>query len=180
MKRYALGLDYGTNSCRALIFDLEDGTELADAVFPYPSGEQGILLDPRDPNLARQNPQDYIDSLGAITAGGDMILLDSATWRAVRRWQAGRTIAEHIPVLLRFSPDGRRIMTNDSSAGMILWRIDTLEELIDWANYNRYVPDLTCEQQQRYRPRHGHPACNHRHLRVLLHGAFGQGSRIAF
>jgi L-ribulokinase len=68
MKKYALGLDYGTNSCRALIVDLEDGTELASSVFSYPSGEMGICLDPREPNLARQNPQDYIDAFVSITA----------------------------------------------------------------------------------------------------------------
>lgn len=67
-QRYALGLDYGTNSCRSLIVDLEDGSEVASHVFAYPSGEQGILLDKRDPNLARQNPQDYIDGFSAITA----------------------------------------------------------------------------------------------------------------
>jgi L-ribulokinase len=68
MKKYALGLDYGTNSCRSLIVDLEDGTELASSVFPYPSGEMGICLDPREPNLARQNPQDYIDAFASVTA----------------------------------------------------------------------------------------------------------------
>ncbi len=59
-KRYALGLDYGTNSVRSLIVDVEDGREIATYVFPYPSGEEGILLDPKDPNLARQNPADYL------------------------------------------------------------------------------------------------------------------------
>ena len=68
MKRYALGLDYGTNSCRSLIVDLSDGAELASHVFPYPSGKQGILLDPKDPNVARQNPQDYLDAFVSITA----------------------------------------------------------------------------------------------------------------
>ncbi len=60
MKKYAIGLDFGTNSCRSLIVDLTDGSELASHVFPYPSGNAGILLDPKEPNLARQNPQDYI------------------------------------------------------------------------------------------------------------------------
>jgi L-ribulokinase len=68
MKRYALGLDYGTNSCRSLIVDLSDGSELASHVFPYPSGKQGILLDPKDPNVARQNPRDYLDAFVSITA----------------------------------------------------------------------------------------------------------------
>ncbi len=58
--RYALGVDYGTNSVRALLVDVSDGSEVATAVWDYASGEKGILLDPKDPNLARQNPADYI------------------------------------------------------------------------------------------------------------------------
>ncbi|HNX94513.1 MAG TPA: ribulokinase [Holophaga sp.] len=58
--RYSIGLDYGTNSCRALLVDLADGREVATRVFPYPSGELGILTDSKDPNLARQNPADYL------------------------------------------------------------------------------------------------------------------------
>ncbi|MGI9243568.1 MAG: ribulokinase, partial [Verrucomicrobiales bacterium] len=69
MKRYALGLDYGTNSCRSLLVDLSDGSELGSTVFNYPSGELGIITDPSDPNVARQNPQDYIDGLEAIIKG---------------------------------------------------------------------------------------------------------------
>ena len=63
--RYALGLDFGTNSCRTLIVHLADGREVASHVFDYPSGELGILLDPKDPNLARQDPQDYVAALVA-------------------------------------------------------------------------------------------------------------------
>jgi L-ribulokinase len=71
--QYALGIDYGTNSCRALIVRLSDGKEMGTKVFPYPSGHAGILISPADPNVARQNPQDYIDGLkhsvrGAIAA----------------------------------------------------------------------------------------------------------------
>jgi len=60
-RKFSIGLDYGTNSVRALVVDLADGAEIAEHVFDYPSGEQGILLDPKDPNLARQNPADYIE-----------------------------------------------------------------------------------------------------------------------
>jgi len=69
MKRYALGIDYGTNSCRSLLIDLDNGAEVGSTVFNYPSGEMGILLDPKDPHVARQNPQDYLDSLEAVTRG---------------------------------------------------------------------------------------------------------------
>ncbi len=60
MKKYALGLDFGTNSCRSLIVDLTDGRELASCVYDYPSGKDGIWLDPKDPNIARQHPADYL------------------------------------------------------------------------------------------------------------------------
>jgi L-ribulokinase len=69
MKRYSLGIDYGTNSCRSLLIDLDNGTEVGSTVFNYPSGEMGILLDPKDPHVARQNPQDYLDGLEAVTRG---------------------------------------------------------------------------------------------------------------
>lgn len=62
MKNYALGLDYGTNSCRSVIVDLSNGNEPATCVYDYPRGEAGILLDPKDPNVARQHPQDYLDA----------------------------------------------------------------------------------------------------------------------
>jgi L-ribulokinase len=60
MVEYAIGIDFGTNSCRSLIVDLRDGRELATSVFNYPSGESGVIVDPKDPNLARQNPADYL------------------------------------------------------------------------------------------------------------------------
>ncbi|HTQ09121.1 MAG TPA: ribulokinase, partial [Fimbriimonadaceae bacterium] len=75
MARYALGLDYGTNSVRALIVDVDTGEEVATHVSNYLSGQDGILLDPKNPDLARQNPQDYIDGfydcvLGALGRSG--------------------------------------------------------------------------------------------------------------
>jgi L-ribulokinase len=60
MPRYSLGLDFGTNSCRSLLVDVTSGRELASHVFPYPSGNDGIILDASEPNLARQNPADYL------------------------------------------------------------------------------------------------------------------------
>ena len=68
-KAYALGIDYGTNSVRALVVDCADGREVGTCVFDYPSGDQGILLDPKDPHLARQNPADYAVGLEASVNG---------------------------------------------------------------------------------------------------------------
>ena len=57
---YAIGLDYGTNSVRCVIVDVENGNELGTAVYGFETGQEGIILDPNDHNLARQNPADYI------------------------------------------------------------------------------------------------------------------------
>lgn len=67
--RFAIGVDYGTNSVRALIVGLADGEEIASCVFNYPSGNAGILLDRNDPSLARQNPADYIEGFRRSVAG---------------------------------------------------------------------------------------------------------------
>ena len=62
---FAVGLDYGTQSVRALVVDVETGTEVGTGVFSYPSGREGIFVDPERPNLARQAPRDYLDGLEA-------------------------------------------------------------------------------------------------------------------
>lgn len=69
MGKYTIGIDFGTNSCRAVIADIADGRELATRVFQYPSGTAGVILDPTDPNVARQNPADYLVGLETIVPG---------------------------------------------------------------------------------------------------------------
>src|SRR4030042_398356 len=61
--KYTIGLDYGTNSVRAVLVDVTNGNELGTAVYEYETGEAGIILDPSDHNLARQNPADYIKGI---------------------------------------------------------------------------------------------------------------------
>ena len=58
--KYTIGLDYGTNSVRALIVNVANGAEVAAAVWTYSHGTQGVILS-RDPNLARQHPADYVN-----------------------------------------------------------------------------------------------------------------------
>lgn len=64
--QYSLGLDYGTNSVRALIVSVADGEEIASSVWDYRHGERGVVLDDKDPNLARQHPRDYEDGAEAV------------------------------------------------------------------------------------------------------------------
>lgn len=65
-KNYALGLDFGTLSGRALIVDIRTGRDVADAVYNYPHGVMDTELPdgtPLKPDSALQHPQDYLDVL---------------------------------------------------------------------------------------------------------------------
>lgn len=66
-KKYAIGVDYGTQSGRAVLVDLSNGAELADHVTPYRHhviDEElpglGVKL---EPDWALQHPADYIEVL---------------------------------------------------------------------------------------------------------------------
>ena len=59
MAKYTIGLDYGTNSLRAVVVNTTNGREVDQAVWNYAHGHQGVILS-GDPNLARQHPLDYV------------------------------------------------------------------------------------------------------------------------
>jgi len=65
MPKYAIGLDYGTNSVRAVLVNVANGREIATTVWPYEHGTEGVILS-KDPNLARQHPADYLKG-GEVT-----------------------------------------------------------------------------------------------------------------
>ncbi|GIP48336.1 ribulokinase [Paenibacillus sp. J53TS2] len=66
-KKYTIGVDYGTQSGRAVLVDLSDGREVADHVTPYPHH----VIDERLPgsgiklehDWALQHPGDYLEVL---------------------------------------------------------------------------------------------------------------------
>jgi len=64
---YTLGIDYGTESGRALLVDARDGREVASAVHPYKNGVIDEHLPgsdkPLPPDWALQDPQDYLEVL---------------------------------------------------------------------------------------------------------------------
>jgi L-ribulokinase len=66
-KKYAIGVDYGTESGRALLVDLSDGAEVATHVTPYPHNVIDETLPHSGKKLehdwALQHPGDYIEVL---------------------------------------------------------------------------------------------------------------------
>lgn len=60
--KYTIGLDYGSDSCRAVIIEAETGKEIASSVKYYKRWIQGKYCDPQK-NQYRQHPLDYIEAL---------------------------------------------------------------------------------------------------------------------
>jgi len=77
-KQYAIGVDFGTSSVRALIVDTQNGDEIGTAVALYASAPGGTILDPNRPDLARQHPKDYIDGLIECVKGAIQDALEQA------------------------------------------------------------------------------------------------------
>ena len=65
--RYALGIDFGTESGRAVLVDCADGSEVAASVYPYANGVLDERLPDSDvelePEWALQDPADYVRTL---------------------------------------------------------------------------------------------------------------------
>ncbi|MDR1059072.1 MAG: ribulokinase, partial [Treponema sp.] len=63
---FVLGIDFGSDSCRAVIVDAAGGSEKGSAVEWYPRWARGLYCDP-GANRFRQHPRDYLETLeGAV------------------------------------------------------------------------------------------------------------------
>ena len=61
---FVLGIDFGTDSVRALVVDAADGSSLGQAVEAYSRWAEGRYCSPRDKRF-RQHPLDYVESMEA-------------------------------------------------------------------------------------------------------------------
>ncbi len=77
MDRYVIGVDYGTDSVRAVLINANNGKETASSVFYYPRWKEGLFCNPAE-NQFRQHPLDYVEGLEATIrdclkkSGGDL------------------------------------------------------------------------------------------------------------
>ncbi len=59
---YVIGVDYGSDSVRSIIVNVNDGFEVAASVFNYPRWHDALYCNAEE-NQFRQHPLDYIEGL---------------------------------------------------------------------------------------------------------------------
>jgi L-ribulokinase len=66
--QFVIGVDYGTDSVRALVVNTATGEEVGTAVHYYARWKQGLYCDPASSQF-RQHPLDYLEGLQNSIAG---------------------------------------------------------------------------------------------------------------
>lgn len=64
-QQYVIGVDYGTDSARAILLDVNTAEIIADSVREYPRWKKGLYTDAQK-NQFRQHPKDYLECLDGI------------------------------------------------------------------------------------------------------------------
>jgi L-ribulokinase len=65
MEKFVIGLDFGTDSVRAVIVNAANGSEVSNAVSWYPRWKKGLYCNPIK-NQYRQHPLDYLESMETV------------------------------------------------------------------------------------------------------------------
>jgi WD40 repeat protein len=166
---------------RIILWDVNTGREIRRFVIPINSGFIPIFdvaLGPDDRTIVAPGPGPiycwdvetgeiihryyghtaYVWSLDVSPDGkyilsgsnnGEVILWDFSTGEELYRLNAHTQ-----PVIsVTFSPDGKYAYAVSTDGLLSKWKISvqSLPELKDWIQANRYVRPLTCEERQRYR-----------------------------
>lgn len=113
--RFAIGVDYGTSSVRAMVVDVDTGEEIAIGTWNYAHGRDGVILDEREPDLARQHPADYGE--GFRRSVGEAVMRARATPRFAPERVVGIGIDTTGSTPLPVDGDGVALALRDRFAG---------------------------------------------------------------
>lgn len=124
MKATVIGIDYGTDSVRAVLVDATDGREVASSVCEYPRWKEGKYCDPAASQF-RQHPLDYLESLERSVKDCLRIAGPAAaqTVKAIAVDTTGSTpvAVDKIGVPLSMHPD----FAENPNAMFVLWKDHT-------------------------------------------------------
>jgi len=123
-KDYVIGIDFGTDSVRALVVDAADGSSAGSAVSSYKRWAKGEFCDARS-NRFRQHPLDYVEGVeeatkGALAQAGAGV---AAKVRGVTIDTTGSTpcLADGFGAPLALSPE----FASEPDAMFVLWKDHT-------------------------------------------------------
>jgi L-ribulokinase len=145
--KYVIGLDYGTDSVRALIVNAQNGEEISTAVHYYTRWKKGLYCDPSQSQY-RQHPLDYLEGLEATIkqalaqAGAEVaqnvvgISVDTTGSTPVAVDHAGTPLS----MLPEFAdnPNGMFILWKDHTANQEALEINNLAHSSD-VDFTKYV-----------------------------------------
>lgn len=135
MKKYVIGLDYGTDSVRAVLIDTESRAELATSVSYYQRWKKGRFCRPEN-NQFRQHPLDHIEGLEKTVS--DVVKESGVTPENIVSICIDTTGSSPLPV----NKDGIALsllpeFSENPNAMMVLWKDHTsireAEEINDLA-----------------------------------------------
>lgn len=133
---FVIGIDFGTDSVRAVLVNAGDGQELASAVCRYSRWQDGLYCDP-SVNQFRQHPLDYVESLeqvmkSCLSAAGP------AAVQAVKGISVDTTGSTPVAVDRTGTPLALRAgMEDNPNAMFILWKDHTAVK--EAAEINRHA-----------------------------------------
>jgi L-ribulokinase len=146
-KKYVIGIDYGTDSVRAIVVNAENGKIEGSSVYEYPRWKKGLFCDPMS-NKFRQHPLDYIEGLEASVKGA-LKGLSSEVIRNISGITVDTTGStpvavdqQGVPLSLKpeFSddPDAMFVLWKDHTAVMEAAEINELAKTWGGTDFTRY------------------------------------------
>ena len=146
-KNYVIGLDYGTDSVRAVLIDSENGKEIASEVHWYQRWKKGMYCDPSS-NRFRQHPLDHIEGLERTISG--VVTKSKIEPSTIKAICIDTTGSSPVPIAKNGTPLAMINGFEDNpNAMMVLWKdhtaiaeADKINELaITWGgeDYTKFV-----------------------------------------
>jgi L-ribulokinase len=124
VKKYVIGIDFGTDSVRSVIVDTDNGEITGTSVYEYPRWKKGLYCDPSI-NQFRQHPLDYIEGLEE-TVKGSLKGLDKDVIKNIAGITADTTGSTPVAVDRKGVPLSMLTgFENDPDAMFVLWKDHT-------------------------------------------------------
>ena len=149
-KNYVIGIDFGTDSARAILVDVSDGREMASCTSYYRRWAKGLYCDTTIDRY-RQHPLDYIESLEEVLTGVLSECPDKGKVKAISIDSTGSSpcLADANLKPLSLYPE----FSEDPDAMFVLWKDHTSEKeaarIIDLCTSGEF-PNYICHTGNTY------------------------------